>query len=260
MTFNFKTILVIGDNHEERIKKYSADTKVTEYVKYRYDDRFKIYDTRLALVKELAKSDANNNKYWTEAAEALEEMSYEDYFDFIARGMKIDPETHDAISDENPNSHYRYEACYDAALKSKGVEGYFSTPFTLKDGTKAYSAKKGEIDWSKMHMFNIEPYVRAWEMVVEGDEAKTDQEKIIKDNMNGRKGYFLNFKNKDEYVRYSCSWWCYGVITEDDTYREYGMYKEGDDMGWIFNFYDNFIKKLDDDTLLTIYEAKTYNQ
>ena len=34
----FRTVLVIGDNHEELIKKYSADTKVERHVKCKLDD------------------------------------------------------------------------------------------------------------------------------------------------------------------------------------------------------------------------------
>ena len=34
----FKKILVIGDNHEEIIKKYSADTKVEKYIYMKRDD------------------------------------------------------------------------------------------------------------------------------------------------------------------------------------------------------------------------------
>ena len=34
----YRTILVIGDNHEEIVKKYSADTKVKKYVKLKFAD------------------------------------------------------------------------------------------------------------------------------------------------------------------------------------------------------------------------------
>ena len=34
----YRTILVIGDNHEEIVKKYSADTKVNKYVKLKFAD------------------------------------------------------------------------------------------------------------------------------------------------------------------------------------------------------------------------------
>lgn len=258
MDFNFKTILVIGYNPALKIKLYSADTKVEPYVKFKYSERENLYKTHLAFAEELAKSDSvddNRKKHWQEVCEALDEMTPEEFFEFHTRGLKIDEKTGDAISESNPVNYYMYEKCYDEDLKERGVEAPFSNPFKLKDGTKAYSARVNEIDWEKMHMANTEPYKRAWELVVEDDSPKTEMDETIKRNMNGKKGYFLNFKDKDEYIKYSCSFWCYGVIDEDNQYDELGL-TGGDEREWIFSFYDRFIAPLRGDELLTIYEAK----
>ena len=48
-----KTVLVIGDNHQDIIKKYSADTKVEPYVKYRFSDVDNILNKYKLVLKEL---------------------------------------------------------------------------------------------------------------------------------------------------------------------------------------------------------------
>ena len=65
----FRTVLVIGDNHEELIKKYSADTKVERYVKCKLDDAEKLHKSFLKLIeaildsKELEISETQRENY-----------------------------------------------------------------------------------------------------------------------------------------------------------------------------------------------------
>ena len=107
-----------------------------------------------------------------------------------------------------------------------------------------------------MYDKETEIYKRAWELVVDDAEPKDEKEERIKANMIGKLGYFLNFKDKDEYIRHSCSFWCYGVITENG-YDE--VTYQISDKDWVANFYDKYIKNIKGNPLLTIYEVRSLN-
>lgn len=255
----FKTILIIGNDHEKIAKKYSQDTKVGEYIYARYNDKDKLRQNVLNKLEEIISSPNISEQYLKVIKNKfldIKEMSDFDYFLEATKGCHYDENTGDALSCENPNAHYKYEKCYQKLLLKYGDdgEGTFSNPFYLKDGSKSYSAYKKDIDWKRMHLYNTALYESAWDIVINGKKPQNSEEEIIQKNMSNKTRYFSNFKNKEEYVKYSCSFWCYGVATED-------YYKELDDregsQKWINSFYDDFIVPLSDDTLLTIYEAKS---
>ena len=180
----YRTILVIGDNHKEIARKYSADTP------------------------------------------------------------------------NNTNAFYKYERCQQHRLEVTGEEGDFSDPFPLKDGGKSYSAHFNDIDWSKIHRNpdRIKLNDRVWELVVNDDEPKNDYEKYIKDRMYERISYFEdNFKTKEEFINHSSSLWYWGVATEDK-YEE--VEEDVSEMEWCVNFFDKFLKGLEEtNPLITIYET-----
>jgi len=72
--------------------------------------------------------------------------------------------------------------------------------------------------------------------------------------MGNRTEYFAQFKNKEQYVKHSTSFFTYGVATQK-------WYREVDhtisDMDWVSGFYDRFIKNLEGDPLLSIYEVRS---
>lgn len=179
----YRIILVIGDNHKEIVKKYSADTP------------------------------------------------------------------------NNENAYYKYERCQQHRLEVTGEEGDFSDPFPLKDGGKSYSAHFNDIDWAKIHRnpekmkFNE----RVWDLVINDDNPHTVDEVVVKKMMINRLDYFINnFKSKEEYINHSSNLWYWGVATED----KYEEVKEGMEMDWCVNFYDRFLKGLEEtNPLITIYET-----
>lgn len=256
----YRIILVVGNNHEDIIKKYSADTTVNKYLFMRREDASLNKENRLKLIKGIISSstiplsdvqkDIYKNLYLD-----LKEMDDFEYYQSVTEGCTYDEETGDAYTTKNPNAYYQYERCPQKRWLKTGEESTFSNPFILLDGEKSYSAKVGEIDWPRMHMTNTEPYDAAWEMVVNGREPSNKQEERIYDVMKNKIDYFTdNFKDKDEYIKHSCSFWCYGVATDE-------WYKEVDytisDKEWVSTFYDRFIKTLNEDKLLTIYEVKS---
>lgn len=259
----FRTVLVIGDNHEELIRKYSADTKVERHVKCRLDDAEKLHKSFLKLIetilesKDLTISESQRENY-KKLYLNIKEMTDFEYYQYYTKGCYYDEETGDALTDENPNAHYRNEKCYEDRLKKTGEEGPFSNPFWLNDATKSYSARYNDICWKRIHLYDKEMdlYGRAWDLVVNDEEPINEQEERIKTNMTGRLGYFLGFKDKEEYIKHSCSFWTYGVITENG-YDE--VTYQISDKEWIANFYDKYIKTIEGNPLLTIYEVRSLN-
>lgn len=254
----FRTVLVIGKNHEEIIKKYSLDTKVERYLKMKFDDAEKLRLKHLEFIekvltnKQVVLTDTQKEIYKNLYLDIKEMDSFE-YFQKMTEGCYYDEETGDAYSTENPNAHYQYERCPQHRLEVKNEESDFSNPFILNDGTISYVAKVGEINWKRMHLYNTKLYEAAWELCVEDREPLNGEEKKIKDNMKNRLGYFDNFDSKDSYVKHSCSFWMYGVAMED-------KYEELDytisDKQWVSNFYEKYIRNLDKNETLSIYEVK----
>lgn len=257
------TVLVIGDKQEEKIKRYALETEVEPYVKYRKENASAYRTSRARFLKSVLESDdiklnENQRELYKDAYLDTMEMSDEEYYDeVLTADCDVDEDTGDAYSTENPNARYMSARCYDERLKKEGEEATFSTPFKLKNGFKAYIAKKGDIDWGKMHMGNTQVYEAAWELCVEGREPVNDMEDTIKTNMQNRVSYFANFASKEEYVRHSCSFWCYSVITENGDYYELDYNIR--DKEWVADFYERFVKNLPDDTTLSIYEVRNLN-
>lgn len=259
----FRTVLVIGDNHEEIIKKYSLDTSVEPYVRYKRDDASKLQKQHLKFLESIL---TNPNFTMTERQKEMYKNLYLDYKDMdefeyylqITDGCKYDETNGDALSTINPYAHYRSEKCYQERFNaSNGTdEAPFSNPFKLKDGSKAYVAYFNDIDWDKNHMYGTDIYKRAWELCVEDDMPKTEQEEQIKNNMSNRLDYFMNFNDCDEYIRHSCSFWTYGVATEDK-YEEVTF--KISDKEWVANFYKKYIKNIKGNPLLAIYEVRSLN-
>lgn len=252
---------MIGDDHEAIIKKYSLDTVVDRYVKYRRADAGALRGKFLRLLESILESkmlnisNAQRDNYG-KLYQSIKEMTEEEYYEYLTRKCEVDEATGEAYSTENPNAHYKWERCFQNRLLKHGEEGNFSNPFWLKDGTKSYSARFNDILWERNHMFGTDLYKRAWELVVDDSEPADEREERIKLNMKGKLGYFLNFDDVDEYVKHSCSFWCYGVATED--YYDEVSYQISDKR-WVREFYDKYIAKLEGNPLLTIYEVRSLN-
>lgn len=256
-----KTVLVISyeneDPHEIAIK-YSADMTVDPYVVMRRDEagrKKKEFEELLENViksKELPLSE-KSREYYKDLLYTVKEMTDEDYFLERTRDYEYDEEGN-AISTTNPNAHYKYPRCFQFRLDMTGEEAEFSNPFHLKDSTLAYQAHVSEIDWERENGYNRRLYENAWDICVNGKEPLTEEEKLIKEKMANRTEYFAQFKDREQYVKHSTAFFTYGVATEE-------WYKEVDysisDMDWVSGFYDRFIKNLEGDPLLSIYEVRS---
>lgn len=248
-TGSFHTVLVVGENPEELLKKYSSEIKVEKYIKYRRKDAKSIQQKTLKLYKAILDSD-NCDFIPKDQIKRLyykySEMTDFDFYKEITKGCIFTDDSLDAYTDENPLAKYTY--C-DMNFKNNK----FSLPFILKNETESYQAKKCDIEWEKVHMSNTFPYERAWEMVVEGDEPNNDEEKRIYDNMIYNQHYFQNFDDKEEYVRHSCSFWEYAYLDKNG-WQE--ITNNISDKEWVASFYEKFIVPLPEDSLLTIFEYR----
>lgn len=256
-----KTILVIsyGDEDPDVIaSKYSADTPVEPYIYMRRDEAAHKKAEFEELLKSIIKSNElplteKSREYYKDLLYTVKDMSEEDYFLERTDGCEYDKDGN-ALSTMNPEAHYRYPRCFQFRLDSTGEEAEFSNPFHLKDMTVAYQAHVSEIDWERENGYNKRLYENAWDICVNGKEPFTDEEKTIKEKMGNRTEYFAQFKNKEQYVKHSTAFFTYGVATQN-------WYREVDhtisDMDWVSGFYDRFIKNLEGDPLLSIYEVRS---
>lgn len=253
-------LLIAGENHKELADKFSADIEVEPYIKYRFSDRAKLHELHLKRLEGILTLDTiklTQNQYETYRRlyqDALD-MDDEEFYEFITFGYELDENTNDAYTTTNPTGYYRYPKCYQERLKRTGEEADFIDPFKLKDGTTSYIARMGEIDWTNMHMANKEIYEAAWEICVDGRNPKTDIEKTIQENMGNRHDYFANFKNKEQYVAHSCSFWTNAFIDRDGQYHEMSFREK--DVDWTSKFYGRFIENLPEDILLSLYEIRS---
>lgn len=241
-------VLVVGDNHEELIGQYSKAANNEPHVIYKFSDVKKYRNNYINGYKTVLKQLLDNNASQEEIntiqmiINDYESMSDIDFFCDLASDYEIDSETGNAISYENDNAKYDYAV----------VDKYLSYQMVTKDGKSVYSARKKDLDFSKFHLTNTLPYEVAWETVVDGREPINDNEKKIFDNMKRYPNYFSNFKDKEHYVKSSTSFWCYAYLDQN------GWIEIGDNdnqFEWVTEFYDRFIKKLNDDDLITIYDC-----
>ena len=260
-----KTILVIsrdGENPDDIAAKYSEEYKIEpKYVRLTKNESYKY---RLESLKELLFCMANKDikdilsdsqmEYIEEKYLEYKRMSNEEYFNKETSDCEVD-ENGNAWSDKNTNAHYRYPKCYQDTLERTGEEAPFSNPFKLKDGGIAYRAHFNDIDWELMHDYNREVYESAWELCVENREPKNRQEHMIKEQMKNRSEYFLNFSSKEDYVDYSCKFFTFGIATKDK-FIQRDRFSETE-MEYIRSYFDKYIKTIEGNPTLSIYEVRS---
>lgn len=233
--------------------KYSNSIEVEPYLFFKKSD---ISNVKTETINSY-KSFLNDSKfgdvmkeYFKEKVKFYEEMSDEEFFEMTTEGCQIDEETGDAYKTDNLFAKYEYAKCHQKRLEKTGEESDFSNPFTLKNGKKSYIAKYNDINWEVEHLNGIELYEAAWELCVDEREPKTEQEKAIKNNMSNRKSYFENFKNKEEYSKYSTSFSTFAVATSEKCDIV------GSEPKNVIGFYDKYIKPIEGNPTLAIFEIR----
>lgn len=245
----FFSVMVVGDNHKELMDKYSFDLEVEPYIRYEYLKADKYQNNSIKALDNLLN---NADKVGLEPQlkeglerriKALKKMTPFEYYRELTDGMYYD-ENGNALTTENPNGHW----------VTARIGKNFSLPLKLKDGTETYSAKADDIDWWAMN----EPtamYEAAWEMVMEGREPTNAAEERVYESMKDKTAYFSNFKDKDDYVTYSTSYWNYAFVDKNG----WVDMSDEDERKWITNFFERFIKDIDPNETVTIYECTVNN-
>jgi len=244
---DYFSVIVIGSDPDEVMLRYdlSEDTD-KPYIIYSYSDIGKIRKDRIKFYEEFLKNtkDPKITNSIKEQIEDLKSVSDLEYYVQLGELYTYDADKN-IISTENPNG--KWITC------EKGGK-IFSNYLKDFNGNGVISAKKSEIDWSLIHLpvEKVNLYGRTWDLCVNKIKPETEKDKAIISNMKGFSPYFKNFTNKDEYVKLSCSFWTYAVATTAGAWVDM---ENRDEFDWTINFYDRFIKDLQPDMLITIYEC-----
>lgn len=244
--FNYFSVLVIGENPDELISKYDLMSDVeTPYIIYHYSDKYKIRKNKIKIYEELLKSNLSlkdQNSIKTKIEE-LKATTDDEYYNELSEKYYLDSDMN-IIDTENPDG--KWITC------DKGGRVYSSY---IKDlnGNNVVSTTVGSVDWSSIHMNKdkVDIYNRTWDLCVEKIQPETDKDLNILKNMSKYGQYFTQFKNKEEYTIFSCSFFTNAVILNDKWYDMDSF----DNKIWVSQFYNNFILPLPDKTKITIYEC-----
>lgn len=244
--------MVVGENPSAIMEKFNMNKEVEPYVKYKYLDADKYKKSAIKVLENILNDydkvgiPIMSKELMEERLKALKTLSTFEYYKELTDGLYYD-ENGDALSTENKEG--KWVTCR--------IGRNFAIPLKLKNGEETYSALNKDIDWDAMHKVNQETYAAAWEMVMEGREPVTDEEKTIYEAMKDKDMYFSKFKNKEAYVNYSTSYWNYAFVDSQQGWIDIDDVK--DENEWINTFFDRFIKNLKDDDLVTIFECSVNN-
>ena len=163
----FFSVMVVGENPEELIKKYDINLKVEPYIKYKYSDAEKLKNNAIKVLDEIIKKHNNFSlndfqiDYFKERRKAFNNMSSFEYYQTITNGLYYD-KNGDALSEKNPNGKWT----------TYRLGEHFSLPLKLKNGKESYQAICKDVDWDKMNMNNTETYEMVWDLMHGGENLK----------------------------------------------------------------------------------------
>ena len=246
----FFSVMVIGDNPTDLMKKYDIGLKVKPYIKYKYLDASKMQNNAIKVYSEITSNPGKfmlnkfQEDYFKDKLKGITSMTPFEYYSTITNGLYYD-ENGNALSDENP----------DGKWSTYHIGRNFSYPMITNDGKETYQEFARNVNWGLMHMEDnsVRLYGRVWDLAVEDDEPKNDDEKQIKAQWKDRGKYLSNFKSKDDFITHNCAYWNYAYLDENG-WHDVDSDENGNENEWIKSFYSKFIKKINDDALITIYE------
>lgn len=247
----FFSLMVVGEQPNDIVKKYDKASKIEPYVKYKYLNAKKYQDnaikvlTKLLENKDVVGLQPTMKESLQARLDALNKLTPFEYYRELTDGMYYN-EDGDALCDENPNG--KYNTCR--------IGRNFALPLILKDGRETYQALAKDINWGAMNGVNKDSYKAAWELVMEGREPISDEENTIYESMKDKEAYFGNFDSKDAYIAYNTAYWNYAYADKNGWID---VDEEGNESKWINDFYSRFIENLDPNSLITIFECSVNN-
>lgn len=260
MTNRFINILVLGNRENIKLYDTDYDPKGDKVVKMYYEDaekeRRKLMNALLYARKRLEESKILDYQDINVALAEIGDMTTMGFLVNFNPDCDFDDECNAIYKNVDKPRYYSHAKCYEEKLKYFKEEAPMTSPFRLINGSDAYIARKGDIDWSFMHGRNKELYGKVWDMCVNGAEPETDEEKAVYENMKNRLSYFSNFTSMEDYVSVSTSFWCHAIIDENGDIHMIDTENSENSHKWAADFYNEFIEPLNDYTEMSLYEAK----
>lgn len=246
----FFNVMVIGENPQDLMSKFSIDIQVEPYVKYHYADaeqyRQKAIENLEGLLKQknAVKLPPSLADIIQSRLSAIKNQSAFEYYQALTYGLYYNEEG-DALSCENPKGYW----------KTAHIARNFANPLILKDGSQSYSALAKDIDFDAMNSSNKAIYERTWDLIMGGIPPKDKVDEQIIANMQNKENYLSSFHTKEKYVLYNTTYWSYAVVTSDGEWHDADTKYKGNMTEWINNFRMNFIHNLLDEDKISIYEC-----
>lgn len=221
------SVLVAGDVD---LSLYDANKQVKPYVVYKYCDKHAIRQQAIDIYKEFLKSDDSNYSLMKNLLQLklqeIEESTDEEYFETVTKGMIFDDKTGDALTTINPNGKYRFIS-----------EPKINTAVPLVN--EKFQCKVCELPPYKIDEYLKSKYEEHWDYVMK------DGAKMTKDNL------LQTYGNKDMFVNVMIEPMFYNAFVSSDTGWVEPKIDEQNE--WILNFRERFIKKLEKNTVLKVY-------
>jgi hypothetical protein len=245
-TLDYFSVLVVGENPDEQMSKFDSMEDVKKpYILYKYSDSKKIRKSKIKFYEEFIKKEMNlkNKDALTDKLKEIKSLTDEQYFIKLGEYYTFD-KNKNIISTENPNG--KWLTC------EKGGR-IFSCYMLDRNGNGIISGKKEDIEWNLIHLNKrkVDIHNRTWELCVNNAGPETESDRNIINNMKSHKNYFTFFKNKNEYINMSCSFWTYAVCNNG----EWIDMENYDEYDWISNYYKKIIGSISNGELITIYEC-----
>lgn len=245
MAVLYKKFLVIGNNPDEIIKAFDGDTIVEPYIAYDYGKKEIYHQNKIKYLTTLLKQKSLSNdlrEFFEEELEETKLKSDEDFYYELTYGMTLDEDLN-VISDKNPNAKF-----IDAEVANESN----AYPFILKDGTKSFSAKVGDIDWVAT-AGDTSIYKRTWDLIVKNDKPKEQWEITAKSSGPSRETLLMNYGSRENYVAFNTAFFTPYVALMRKGNPEWDVWDTNEQVKWVLSFYKTYLKKLPEETLITLY-------
>jgi hypothetical protein len=125
-------------------------------------------------------------------------------------------------------------------------------PFILKDGSKTFSAKVGDIDWEAT-AGDTSKYKRVWELIVKNDKPKETWETTAKSSGPSRADMLHTYGSCENYIKFNTVFFTPYVALIRKGKLEWDVWRPDKQVEWVLYFYKNYLSKLPKDTLITLY-------
>ena len=242
-----RKFLVIGNNPEDIITHFDANTVVEPYPALLYEQASVYRQNKITALRTCLKEGLSPDaeRFITADLKEVEEMTDDEFYAEISYGKELD-ENLNVLSTENP------EAKFKGAEIATEQDAY---PFVLKDGTKVFSAILDDIDWEATNT-DDSLYARTWDLIVKHAKIETERDAQIYRNYDGLRHIAATFKTRDRYIAANTRFFTPYVATMEDGKYKWYVWDSKNFVDWIINFHKNFFSKLSGNTKITLYATE----